>query len=163
MSITRAEPATAPPVTEALLRAEVIQFFVNLAQGLGLPKSVGEIFGTLYCCRSPLSFNDLIEQSGTSKASVSQGLRTLKKINAISAIHVTRDRRTYYRVELQINPLLAGFLRETIEPQLRRGADHIDQLQGAATEDRFLKERIDGLREWNLQAKRLLRSLQKQE
>ena len=154
---------TAPLPRDASLRAEVTQFFVNLAQGLGLPKSVGEIFGALYCSRNPLSFNDLIHLSGTSKASVSQGLRTLKKINAISAVNVANDRRTYYRAELRSSHLLEGFLRETIEPQLRRGASHIAQLQTQPSGDQFLKQRIEGLREWNRNTAKLLMSLDQRE
>ena len=153
----------AAPDRDAALRADVIQFFVNLASALGLPKSVGEIFGALYCSRNPLSFNELIERSGTSKASVSQGLRTLKNINAICAVNVASDRRTYYRAELRIANLLEGFLRETIEPQLRRGAAHIAHLQTSPTDDAFLKQRIDGLREWNRNTAKLLMSLDHRE
>ena len=151
------DPATCPDA--APLRSELIQFFVNLSQALGLPKSVGEIFGALYCSRSPLSFTDLVERSGTSKASVSQGLRALKKINAVSAVNVASDRRTYYRAERRIRPLLEGFLHETIAPQLRRGAHHIAQLQAMPSDDTFLNQRIDELRQWNHQARGYLASL----
>ena len=163
MSQTTATPPTVAPSGDASVRAEITQFFVNLAQALNLPKSVGEIFGALYCSRNPLSFNDLIERSGTSKASVSQGLRTLKNLNAISAVNVANDRRTYYRPELHVHQLLEGFLRETIEPQLRRGAGHIARLQNESPDDSFLKKRIDGLRDWNRKTATLLMSLDQRE
>ena len=148
---------TAAPEKEASLRADVTQFFVNLAQALSFPRSVGEIYGALYCSRKPLSFNDLIEKSGTSKASVSQGLRTLKNINAISVVNVANDRRTYYRAELDPQRLIGGFVNETIAPQLRRGANHIEQLDSS---EPFLQQRIDGLRVWNRHARKLLSSLE---
>ena len=153
----------ASPNRDAELRAELSQFFVNLAAALSLPKSVGEIFGALYCSRHPLSFNDLIERSGTSKASVSQGLRTLKKINAIRAVHVSNDRRTYYRAESRIAHLLEGFVRETVEPQLRRGARHIARLSASPVEDDFLRQRIAGLHEWNRDTAKILNTLDPRE
>ena len=57
--------------------------------------------------------------------------------------------------------LLGGFLRETVEPHLANGADHIGRIQTLAAQtdatlDPTLQERIHSLRNWNQKASSLL-------
>ena len=49
-------PKTKAPQLIALsaVESEIIHFFVQLAAALSLPKSIGEIFGILFCCEEPL-------------------------------------------------------------------------------------------------------------
>ena len=49
-------------------------FFADAVKVLGLPKSVGEIYGSLFISREPVSLDDLVERLGMSKGSGSQGL-----------------------------------------------------------------------------------------
>jgi hypothetical protein len=54
-----------------------------LVQVLGVPKSVGQIYGLLYASLEPLSFSDIVERLEISKGSASQGLQLLRSLGAI--------------------------------------------------------------------------------
>ena len=44
------------------LEEMVREFFADTVKVLGLPKSVGEIYGALFISKTPLSLDDLVEQ-----------------------------------------------------------------------------------------------------
>ena len=72
------------PSSETLAIDErIISFFQDGAKILGLPKSVGEIYGLLFASPKPLTMLDLIDQLGISKGSASQGLRMLRALGAV--------------------------------------------------------------------------------
>ena len=52
----------------------MIDVFVRAASLIGLPRSIGEIYGLLFCTPQALSFDELVERLQISKGSVSQGL-----------------------------------------------------------------------------------------
>ena len=60
------------------LEVEVIDLFVNAVKIVGIPKSVGEIYGLLFVAPEPLPLDALVEQLQISKGSASQGLRFLR-------------------------------------------------------------------------------------
>ena len=140
---------------------ELGSFFVNLAQALGLPKSHGEIYAVLFCSAQPISFDEVIEKTGISKGGASQSLRLLQNINAVRQVHVAKDRRSFYEPELRMRHLLAGFLRQTVEPHLERGAAHIDRILELSEDELVvnepvLQERIQSLQNWNKKATNLI-------
>jgi hypothetical protein len=51
---------------------------------LGIPKSIGQIYGVLYASATPLSFSDIVGRLEISKGSVSQGLQLLRSLGAIN-------------------------------------------------------------------------------
>ena len=53
----------------------VIDLFLNAANSVGLPKSLGQIYGLLFCREQALAMNDIMNLLGISKGSASQGLQ----------------------------------------------------------------------------------------
>lgn len=97
---------------------EMISIFVQMTQVLGLPRSLGEIYGLLFASPKPLAFQEIAERLNLSKGSVSQGLRFLRTIGAIKPVVITGDRREYFEPEIELRALVGGFLRERLNPQL---------------------------------------------
>jgi DNA-binding transcriptional regulator GbsR (MarR family) len=150
-----------PGISVSEVETEIVLLFINLAHALGLPKSHGEIFGILFCSPEPICFDDVITRTGISKGSASQGLRLLQRINAVRQVHVARDRRSFFEPELRMRHLLGGFLRETVEPHIQNGANHINHIEKLAGQNGddlhpVLHERILSLRSWNQKASGLL-------
>jgi HTH-type transcriptional regulator, glycine betaine synthesis regulator len=98
--------------------AQIIAIFVKMAQTLGAPRSLGEIYGLLFATPRPLSFQDIHDRLDLSKGSVSQGLRFLRTVGAIQAVPVDGDRREYFEPVVELRALVVGFLKERINPQL---------------------------------------------
>lgn len=63
--------------------AEIVAVFADLVGLLGLPKSMGEIYGFVFASAEPPTFADIEQKLGLSKGSVSQGLRALKALGAV--------------------------------------------------------------------------------
>ena len=61
-----------------------MELFADIVSALGIPKSIGQIYGLLYASATPLSFSDIIERLEISKGSVSQGLQLLRSLGAIN-------------------------------------------------------------------------------
>ena len=58
----------------------VVDFFVDAADLLGVPKSVAVLYGIVFASPQPLSFADIQARGTLSKGSVSQGLRVLREM-----------------------------------------------------------------------------------
>ena len=151
------------------LERQVVDFFVDGVRVLGLPRSIGEIYGLLFISRSPLALDDLVLRLGISKGSASQGLRTLKSLGAVREANGNGngERRTYYEPAIELKRLVGGFIREQIRPHLDSGKSKIKRLAStaAAVEDPeqrlFLGERIERLEQWMRSSGRVLPILQK--
>lgn len=63
--------------------AEIVAVFADLVGLLGLPKSMGEIYGFVFASVEPPTFADIEQKLGLSKGSVSQGLRALRELGAV--------------------------------------------------------------------------------
>lgn len=136
---------------------------------MGLPRSIGEIYGLLFVSREPLSLDDLVARLNISKGSASQGLRMLKNLGAVHEAMVNggAERRTYYQPAVELKRLVGGFIREQIRPHLESGKSKIKHLSTAARavtdaeQRKFLSERVDRLEQWMRSGGKVLPILQK--
>jgi DNA-binding transcriptional regulator GbsR (MarR family) len=160
-----------PPDTETQnltsLQQQVVDFFVDGVRVLGLPRSLGEIYGLLFISTSPLSLDDLVSRLGISKGSASQGLRTLKTLGAVREAEHNGNRRTYYEPAVDLKRLVGGFIREQVRPHLDSGKSKLARLQETAElstdpeEREFFEDRIQRLEAWMKRGGQVLPMLQK--
>ena len=162
-SVTAAPPTTArtrnggASGAVAELENEIVAHFADLAAMLALPRSYGQIYGLLFASTQPLSFTDIVERLELSKGSVSQGLRALREVGAIHPAEGSDWRREHFVAETEIRALIGGYLKESIQPQLKQGLVRIEQMRsrhramlGARDGDsRILLNRLDRLRGWH--------------
>lgn len=147
----------------------VIAVFVDGVRVLGLPRSVGEIYGVLFVSREKLSLDDIVALLGISKGSASQGIRLLKSLGAVREANGngSAERRTYYEPAVELKRLVGGFIREQIRPHLDSGKSKIGQISQSASALRdparrdFLNDRIDRLEQWMRSGSRVLPIVQK--
>ncbi|MFK7851607.1 MAG: GbsR/MarR family transcriptional regulator [Akkermansiaceae bacterium] len=155
------------PLPLTSLQQQVVDFFVDGVRVLGLPRSLGEIYGLLFISPNPLSLDDLVTKLGISKGSASQGLRTLKTLGAVREAEGNGDRRTYYEPAVELKRLAGGFIREQVRPHLESGKTKLHALNESASnatdpaEREFLNDRIDKLESWMKRAGQVLPVLQK--
>lgn len=149
-------PAGLQPV-----EVEVIDLFVNAVRMLGVPKSVGEIYGLLYIAPEPLPLDALVTRLNISKGSASQGLKVLRAFGAVKQVYVAGDRRDHYAAETELKKLVAGFIREEIKPRLDSGAGRLERLKSLAAGDatergEFQRVRISKLAQWHTRSQSLM-------
>ncbi|KAF0180654.1 MAG: transcriptional regulator protein-like protein [Limisphaerales bacterium] len=155
-------PASAPPLTGLTpLEAEAVDLFVGLAQVVGLPKSIGQIYGLLYISATPLSLDDIADRLDISKGSASQGLKFLRTTGAVRLCDEHGSRCDHYEAETGLRALATGFLKEQIEPHLESGEDRLARLKrlaanAPAAERTHVVQRVKQLESWHRRAAGLL-------
>ncbi|MBJ7283950.1 MAG: hypothetical protein JHD23_04885 [Akkermansiaceae bacterium] len=146
---------------------QMVNIFVDGARILGLPPSIGEIYGLLFISPTPLALDDFVERLGISKGSVSQGLRMLKGLRAVREVESASDRRTYYEPAIELKRLAGGFIREQVRPHFKSAETRIRDLAEKAQEiddpesRKFLRARIERIDTWRRSTTKLLPILQK--
>jgi HTH-type transcriptional regulator, glycine betaine synthesis regulator len=128
---------------------------------LGVPKSIGGIYGLLFASSAPLCFADIVEELEMSKGSVSQGLAFLRQSGAVHVVEVAGDRREFFEPELGLRRLASGLIKEKIQPLAKetkaavsRLKDHVETARNGRNE--FQLERIKQLETWHRQLGRVL-------
>jgi len=145
----------------ALCPAEVdiIGLFVNIVKMLGMPKSVGEIYGLLFISPEPLPLDALVDRLNISKGSASQGLKVLRAFGAVKQVYVGGDRRDHYAAETELKKLAAGFIREEIKPRLESGGERLRRLHSMAQangQDEFYQNRLAKLLYWHSRSQQMM-------
>jgi DNA-binding transcriptional regulator GbsR (MarR family) len=146
------------------LEIESIDFFVRMMSMLGMPRSVGEIYGLLYFSRSPLPMDQIVSRLGISLGSASQGLKTLRSLKAVRSSYVPGDRRDHYLAETEFRRLFSNFIKEEILPHMESAQDRINRMEDSLSElnagdDEFYKIRIEKLKRLSRAGSRLLPAL----
>jgi DNA-binding transcriptional regulator GbsR (MarR family) len=152
---------------EKTIDEQMVSFFQDGAKMLGLPKSVGEIFGVLFASPTPLTMLDIVERLNISKGSASQGLKMLRTLGAVREVDYHDDRKTYFIADVELKKIAGGFIREEIRPHLQSGknklqiiSQELDQIQDPQLKE-FYKERIERLERWAKKANLVLPLIQK--
>ena len=154
-------------VSLTTLQREVVDFFVDGVKVLGLPRSLGEIYGLLFISTAPLSIDDLVRDLEISKGSASQGLRMLRTLGAVSEAAGNGDRRTYYEPAVDLKKLVGGFIREQVRPHLDSGKVKLRFIAETASltadpvDKEFFNDRIERLESWMKRGGQVLPMLQK--
>ena len=144
------------------LEGMVREFFADAVKVLGLPKSVGEIYGSLFISKHPLSLDDLVERLGMSKGSGSQGLKMLRTLGAVSEVEGIEGRKVFYEADVELKSLVGGFIREEIRPHLSSAKLKIGRMEECnVSDDEHYDDRIQKLNNWRKRAVVLLPILQK--
>ena len=145
------------------LELESIDFFVRLMGVLGMPRSVGEIYGLLYFSEKPLSMDQISSRLEISIGSASQGLRTLKSLKAIRSTYIAGDRRDHYLAETEFRRLFSSFIKDEIMPHLDSANDRISRMEESLTPNEknndFYLVRLEKLKKLTKTGSRLLPAL----
>lgn len=135
--------------------------FSSFLRTLGVPNSVGAIYGLLFASPQPLCFAEIVERLGISKGSVSQGLTFLRQSGAVKLVDVADDRREFFEPELGLRRLASGLIKEKIEPLAKETKGAVARLRSHAKaarneQNEFQMERIEQLETWHRQLGRVL-------
>jgi DNA-binding transcriptional regulator GbsR (MarR family) len=152
--------------------AEVVSFFIDAADMLGVPKSVAAIYAICFASAEPLSFADVHDRLDVSQGSVSQGLRILRKVGALRVVdirsHPTDDgclkvgeRRDYYTPDLELRKLAYHLIEERLGRQFKGGEARLQAIKAAIpTQDiaaaKELQGRLRQLQGWHGKGQALL-------
>ncbi|MDD5198761.1 MAG: hypothetical protein PHC88_03080 [Terrimicrobiaceae bacterium] len=135
------------------IEREAIEMFINFFRLLGLPKSIGEIYGLLFVSPHPLTMDDLMTRLDISLGAASQGLKTLRSVGAVKAVYSPGERRDHFVADLELSRFAASFIKEQILPKLEVASSRVERMEAALAElpeaeRRETRARINELSRW---------------
>lgn len=125
-------------MTEFELR--VVDLFVNACRTVGLPKSVGEIYGVIYASATPLSMDEIMGKLGLSLGSTSQGLKMLRSFGAVKTVYQPGSRKDYFTVELDFRKVITQYLADVVVPQFSSTKTQLEGLSKEIQSGQMLAE-----------------------
>lgn len=140
---------------------EMVGFFVDAAELLGVPKSIAAIYGIVFAAPEPLSFADIESRLDFSKGSISQGLRALREIGAIREVSPAESRIELFAPDLEMRRLIKRYIEQRLDAQLERGKKRLGDLKRSAkifTSDQqeVINERVLKLQRWHSRTRALM-------
>lgn len=135
------------------IEIEAIQMFINFLKLIGLPKSVGEIYGLLFVSPRPLAMDDIMARLNISLGAASQGLKLLRGVGAVKTTYQPGDRRDHYQADLELSKFASAFIKEELHPRMERALARIRRMEELSAdmtpEDRkATMAKIDRLKHW---------------
>ena len=150
------------------IRGRFIHEVGEFAAGLGLNRSVGELYGLLYMSPRALCLDEMAEAAQMSKASASVNVRELERWGAVRKTWVQGDRKDYYEANRNLPEIVIGRMQDGLGRRLRglRGAiaeaqKAVDAMPADSSEKAFYGERLAELRRLEDSVQRALNNLDK--
>jgi DNA-binding transcriptional regulator GbsR (MarR family) len=154
-------PSTFAAADARSFEDECVALFSSFLHALGVPNSIGAIYGLLFASLEPLCFADIVDRLGVSKGSVSQGLAFLRQTGAVRSLEMPGDRREFFEPELGLRRLASGLLSGKVRPLTDETKHAVTRLRQQTTrasgaQREFQLERIKQLETWHRQLGRVL-------
>jgi DNA-binding transcriptional regulator GbsR (MarR family) len=138
------------------IKQDFIEGLSGISQFWGLPKGMGAIFAVLYLAPNPLSLDEIVEQSGLTKGSISTSVRSLSRMGLIHPVNRIGDRKDYYEAETDFYRSIRAILKERQSNEFDRAVASVQQTleklesgDGESNPERaFLTERVRALKDF---------------
>ena len=136
----------------------ILNLCVKLCSILGLPKSVGLIYGAVFVSARPIEAGDICQKLKISRGSVSQGLKFLRELGAIRVEGANGNRAEHFVVEDHLRKAVETFVTKKIGPAFEALGEEVVRLEKdpnlSLPED--LKEKLETIRRWHNHGQLLL-------
>jgi DNA-binding transcriptional regulator GbsR (MarR family) len=146
------------------MTTKLSQLKQNFTEGLsqisrfwGFPKGMGAIFAVLYISPTPLSLDEIVQQTGLTKGAISTEVRTLARMGLVHRSSRLADRKDYYEAESDFYKSIRSILKERqnseFDSAIRSVQETLKELEsgsvsGDEAEVQFIHERIKALQEF---------------
>lgn len=142
-------------------RLDMIEAGGRICQLLGIPRSVGRIYGLLYLAPQPLSMPEIADLLRISIGSASTGTRLLSAWRAIRVAWVPGHRRDHFEVEPDLTNLLRTAYMDFVKPRLNSSDKRLERISASLDEEHG--KGVITQEDYNLSSERLdnIRDIQK--
>ncbi len=117
------------------IRDKFIHQIGELAGGVGLSRSVGQIYALLYMSEDPVSLSDIAEACSMSKGTASTSVRELLRWDAVRKVAVPGGRADYYEPNRDVTGVVLERLRQGMQRRLGIMDRALDEAAGELEKD----------------------------
>lgn len=171
MAVTT-KPTPPPTAVPALpkVRLELVDTCGRLAQALGMPRSMGEIYGLLYLAPEPMSAPEIAEALSISKGSVSTGTRQLLALGCIQKVWQQEERKDHFEAVLELGDLVRSAYDRIFKVRAENAERRLNGMMESLAEDEaelspeehaLIKERLERLVRLQKRARQFLPLLER--
>jgi len=136
----------------------ILNLCVKLCSILGLPKSIGLIYGAVFVAREPIEAGQICRKLKISRGSVSQGLKFLRELGAIRVEGENGNRAEHFVVEDHLRKAVETFVTKKIAPAFEELGEEVVRLEGDPNLNlpEKLREKLETIRRWHSHGQLLL-------
>ena len=122
-----------PPLGQT--RLDMIDAAGRFCHLLGLPRSIGQIYGLLYLSNRPLNLDEIARALGIAKSSASMGTRQLIGWRVIKQLWIHGDRRDHFEADADLGNVLRAGYNEFLKPRMASSEQRLERISGALDGD----------------------------
>ena len=139
------------------LKQDFTESLSQISRFWGFPKGMGAIFAVLYLSPSPLSLDEIVQETGLTKGAVSTEVRALARMGLVHRSSKLADRKDYYEAESDFYQSIRSILKERqnseFDRSLRSVREMLEKLEagsvsGNQAEVQFVHERLQALQDF---------------
>jgi DNA-binding transcriptional regulator GbsR (MarR family) len=136
----------------------ILNLCVKLCTILGLPKSIGLIYGAAFVARQPMEAGQICRKLKISRGSVSQGLKFLKELGAIRSEGLNGNRAEHFVAEDHLRKAVETFVTKKIGPAFEELGEEVVRLEKDPNLNlpQELREKLETIRRWHSHGRLLL-------
>ena len=136
----------------------ILHLCVKLCAILGLPKSVGLIYGAVFVSARPIEAGEICKKLKISRGSVSQGLKFLRELGAIRVEGDNGTRAEHFVTEDHLRKAVATFITKKIAPAFEELGEEVVRLEKDPNVNlpQELREKLETIRRWHNHGQLLL-------
>ena len=113
------------PITK--IKQDFIEGLSQISRFWGFPKGMGAIFAVLYLSPTPLSLDEIVEETGLTKAAISTEIRALARMGLVHRSSRLGDRKDYYEAEADFYAAIRSILKERQNSEFDRAVRSVKE------------------------------------
>ncbi len=141
------------------LKKHIVDACVKAANAKGLSDASGVLRGTIFLALEPMSMDELVEETGYSKSTVSANMNLLENLGMVKRIIIPGDKRYYYAPVTDTDCLRTVMLAN-LKNEIQLILDAIDlterDLKEYDPDSQSIRERLSSIRHFYEQTLKLI-------
>ncbi len=137
------------------IKQDFTQGLSQISRFWGFPKGMGAIFAVLYLSPTPLSLDELVQETGLTKRAISTEIRALARMGLVHRSTKLGDRKDYYEAETDFYAAIRSILKERQNSEFDRAIRSVKETLATMEENwvddedwQFVYERVQALQEF---------------
>lgn len=144
-----------PRQSLANIKKDFTEGLSQISRFWGFPKGMGAIFAVLYLSPTPISLDEIVQETGLTKGAVSTEVRALARMGLVHRSTRLGDRKDYYEAEDDFYAAIKSILKERqnseFDRAIRSVSDTLTVMENNWVEDEewnFVYERVQALQDF---------------
>jgi len=134
------------------IRKDFTQGLSQISRFWGFPKGMGAIFAVLYLSPTPLSLDEIVQETDLTKGAISTEIRALARMGLVHRSTKLGDRKDYYEAEADFYAAIRSILQERQNSEFDRAVRSVKETLKVMDENwvendewKFVYERVQAL------------------